>query len=163
MPDIELSIETYGLLLKRALSFEDTPEDVIRRLLDGEDADDRGDSAEANRPASPERAKPGSILPEREYWCPILAELEARGGAAPASEVIDALEARMADLLTAADREVLRMGEVRWRNRARFARLKMRERGLIGSASHRGVWELTDDGRRYLAGCADGGGGHGGG
>lgn len=157
MPKVELSQDTYNRLLKRARSFEDTPEDVVRRLLEGEGRDKSHDAGKTDLPTAKARAKPGSILPEKEYWCPILAELDARGGKASASEVIDALGARMSDQLTAADREELRMGEVRWRNRARFARLKMRERGLLSNKSHRGVWELTDDGRRYLAECADGG------
>lgn len=52
--------------------------------------------------------------------------------------------------LRPADYEVLRMGEVRWRNRARFARLRMKERGLLNDKSARGIWELTDAGRRFL-------------
>lgn len=38
-----------------------------------------------------------------------------------------------------------------WRNRARFARLRMKERDPLSDASHRGVWEITPLGREYLA------------
>jgi hypothetical protein len=48
------------------------------------------------------------------------------------------------------DYEVLDMGEVRWQNRARFARLRMKEQGLISSDSPRGIWEITAEGRRHL-------------
>jgi hypothetical protein len=155
LPNIELSHQTYGRLLRRARSFEDTPEDVIGRLLDGKDAA-LADPVESGdpMPEPPRRATPGSILPEKEYWCPILAEIAKCGGSASANDVIDALEQRMGRLLRPADREQLRMGEVRWRNRARFARLKMREQGLLSSESHRGIWELTEAGRRYLDACA---------
>jgi len=48
------------------------------------------------------------------------------------------------------DLEVLKNGEIRWRNRARFARLRMKERGLLSNESPRGVWEISDIGRAYL-------------
>jgi restriction endonuclease Mrr len=96
------------------------------------------------------RAIPGSILPEREYWLPILEVIEQLGGSAAASDVIEALEGRMKGMLKLRDYEKLSMGEIRWRNRARFARLRMTERGLLSKESHRGIWEITDTGRRYL-------------
>jgi hypothetical protein len=65
--------------------------------------------------------------------------------------VIDALEERMSGVLADRDRERLQSGEIRWRNRARFARLRMKERGLISDASRRGVWAISDRGRGYLA------------
>jgi len=102
------------------------------------------------RQVSP-RAIPGSILPEREYWVPILEILTEAGGAAPASDVINALGGRMDRMFTQRDLETLSMGEVRWRNRARFARLRMTEQGLLSGDSHRGIWELTDLGRKHLA------------
>ena len=81
---------------------------------------------------------------------PILEILREAGGAAPASDVIDALGDRMRTILTQRDYESLSMGEVRWRNRARFARLRMTEQGLLSAASSRGIWELTDIGRKHL-------------
>lgn len=72
------------------------------------------------------------------------------GGEAPATDVIDALGDRMRSMLTQRDYESLSMGEVRWRNRARFARLRMTEQGLLSASSPRGIWELTDLGRKHL-------------
>jgi hypothetical protein len=97
------------------------------------------------------RAIPGSILPEREYWVPILDILDRFGGSAAASDVIEALEVRMKGMLKPRDYEMLDMGEIRWRNRARFARLRMTQQGLLSDESHRGIWEMTSDGRSYLA------------
>lgn len=144
MRSIELSDGTYQRLLKRAISFEDRPEDVILRLLDGSD----GDTPEPE--PSSLRAAPGSVLPVEDYWIPILEVLEESGGQAPSNDVIDALEEKMGGLLAKRDRERLKSGEVRWRNRARFARLRMKERGLISDSSRRGVWAITDLGRKYL-------------
>lgn len=157
MPYIEITDETYSRLLKRSESFADTADNVIVRLLDSTapDLDDSVHSVQRRsvrnevRQATP-RAIPGSILPEREYWLPILEILMEAKGAAPASEVIDALVGRMRSMLTQRDYETLSMGEVRWRNRARFARLRMTERGLLSATSARGIWELTDAGRKYL-------------
>jgi hypothetical protein len=150
MPNVELSSSVYQRLLRRTVSFDDTPEDVIGRLLD-----ETGDAAGADKrgsalPLKKEPAPPGSLVPVGAYWLPILGILAEAGGSAPANDVIDALEERMGDELRDRDRERLRNGEVRWRNRARFARLRMKERGLLSKTSPRGVWEITKMGVAYL-------------
>lgn len=158
VPYIEVTDETYSRLLRRSESFSDTADNVIVRLLDAT-APESGPSVHSvqqrrsvrneTRQATP-RAIPGSILPEREYWVPILEILMEAGGEAPATDVIDALGDRMRSMLTQRDYESLSMGEVRWRNRARFARLRMTEQGLLSASSPRGIWELTDLGRKHL-------------
>ncbi len=150
MPNIRLSDPIYQRLLRRVTSFEDSPEDVIARLL--EQAEGSGAPPADSREELPSRAAPGSVLPVHGYWIPILELLEKEGGAAPSNDVVDALEERMKDLLKPRDFQRLKSGEIRWRNRARFARLRMKERGLLSDTSHRGVWEITDAGRAYLAG-----------
>jgi predicted CopG family antitoxin len=145
---IELSADVYRRLLERVTSFSDTAEDVIVRLLDAAEREETG-SVSSYRQGS--RANPGSILPEREYWRPILRIVEAAGGSAVADDVIETLEAEMRDVFKARDLDRLKTGEVRWRNRARFARLRMREQGLLSDTSHRGIWEITEAGREYLA------------
>lgn len=148
---IDLSQKTYRRLLRRSTSFEDSPDDVITRLLDQvEEADPlrRDETEKAARDAR--GTKPGSILPERAYWKPILEVLEEGGGALPANDVIEAAGKRMRGELTPRDFEPLDTGEIRWRNRARFARLRMREAGLLSDTSRRGVWEITDSGRAFL-------------
>lgn len=150
MPKVLLSDSVYQRLVKKATSFEDSAEDVIARLLDQAeglgpaDASNRGPSQQASR------AAPGSVLPVHEYWVPILGILVEAGGSAPSNEVVEALEERMKGTLSPRDFEPLKSGEIRWRNRARFARLRMKERGLLSDVSHRGVWEITDAGRDYL-------------
>jgi restriction endonuclease Mrr len=90
------------------------------------------------------------VLPVHGYWVPILRVLAEAGGSAPSTAVIEALETQMQDVLTRRDFEPLKSGEIRWRNRARFARLRMKERGLLSDTSHRGVWEISALGREYL-------------
>lgn len=132
------------------MSFEDSPEDVVVRLLE-QASDHPVADEELSHAPQPSRASPGSVLPVHGYWVPILRSLKEAGGSAPSTEVIEGLESRMQDLLTPLDFEHLKSGEIRWRNRARFARLRMKERGLLSDTSHRGVWEITDLGREYLA------------
>lgn len=150
MPEIKISSPVYKRLLRRSISFGDTPNDVIARLLDQVEgtADSSNDSSAFLRTEAP--APPGSILPVGDYWLPILSTIAEAGGSAHANDVIDALEERMGDALKDRDRETLRNGEVRWRNRARFARLRMKERGLLSDTSQRGIWEITPTGRAYL-------------
>jgi hypothetical protein len=151
MPEVKLSLALYQRLLHRSLSFEDTPDDVIGRLLD--EAEGRADSNRKGADTLPQAgapAPPGSILPVGDYWLPILSILVEAGGSAPANDVIETLEERMGDVLKDRDRQALRNGEVRWRNRARFARLRMKERGLLSDTSQRGIWDITELGRAYL-------------
>ncbi|HET8813777.1 MAG TPA: winged helix-turn-helix domain-containing protein [Solirubrobacterales bacterium] len=154
-PSINISEGTYQRLHRHTLSFEDTPEDVILRLLDRAEGSDGAapspSSPSPPRSGGPSRAAPGSLLPLTAYWIPILRFLDENDGAAPSNDVLDALEERMGDKFTAKDREPLRSGAIRWRNRARFARLRMKERGLLSDRSHRGIWEITPFGRQFLA------------
>ena len=150
MPNIRLSDSIYQRLLRRAISFEDSPEDVIARLLEQTDGPDT--PVADPKEELPSRAAPGSVLPVHGYWIPILELLEEAGGAAPSNDIVDALEERIQGMLMPRDFQPLKSGEIRWRNRARFARLRMKERGLLSDTSHRGVWEITDAGRAYLAG-----------
>jgi len=146
---IDLSAATYKRLLQHIESFEETPENVIQRLLDAVEGGVANTSPELKSTAELLKEE-GALLPESEYWIPILEILVTRKGAARGRDVIDALEARLGKQLTARDHDVLEMGEVRWRNRARFARLRMKEQGLISDQSPRGIWEITEKGRRFL-------------
>jgi hypothetical protein len=148
MTTIDLSDATYRELVRRSVSFDDTAEHVIMRLLEATASGPVSGVSEHGRPEA-RRATPGSILPEREYWLPILAVILDAGGSAASTDVIEALPERLGDSFTDRDRDVLAMGEVRWRNRARFARLRMKERGLLSDRSPRGIWEITDAGRQF--------------
>ena len=148
MPVIELSDATYRRLLARVQSFEDTAEQVVLRLLEG--TEEGTPPSEQARPRH--RASPGSILPEREYWLPMLAAIDEAGGWLPANDAIEAVGERLKDQLTEQDLAPQKLGEVRWRNRARFARLRMKEQGLLSARiSPR---DLADHGRGLWSTCA---------
>jgi hypothetical protein len=88
------------------------------------------------------------LLPESAYEGPVLKVLADRGGEAPAREATDAVEPLIASKLTALDKERTSSGEIRWRNRTQFARLALVNRGLIDKTAPRGIWRLTDEGRK---------------
>jgi Mrr restriction endonuclease-like protein len=157
MINIEVSDKTYRRLFDFAESFDDSPELVINRLLDQMDPDpSRARNRKRSRKSTP--APRGSLLPERDYWVPILEILAGgEGGAVPAGDVIDILGEDIADRLKPADKQRLDTGETRWKNRARFARLRMKELGLLDS-SERGIWKITDAGRQFLESHEESGG-----
>jgi hypothetical protein len=151
MPQIDISDRTNDRLLSHIQSFDDTAETVIERLLDRMEGDTgKGNASRKSKPAILPASK-AELLPEGEYWLPILEILDEAGGRARGKDVIETLGGRLGSRLADSDHDVLEMGEVRWMNRARFARLRMKERGLISSESPRGIWEITPEGVDYLA------------
>jgi Mrr N-terminal domain len=166
VPEIQIDNEVWERLKERAEPFVDTPNSVIRKLLElpksrnghagraaAAAAVGEGRARRARRQkgkhAAP-RAQTGTILPDGAYELPLLAILDEHGGRAPTREVLDALGERLGDRLMPADHEQLRTGEVRWRNRAQFVRLRLIERGEMKRDSPRGVWEISEQGRDRL-------------
>jgi hypothetical protein len=166
---IDVDDEVFNYLERHARVFVDTPNTVLRRLF-GFDTDEQHavhtpDAIEAGpgRPRSEStiravelpngaRAAPGTILAESEYELPTLRFLLENGGRASSRHVIDAVgvELDAAGRLTKADKEVLKSGEVRWRSRAAFARKHLVQRGEVDGAAPRGIWVITEKGRRRV-------------
>lgn len=180
-PTIRIDEDVLEALKKRAEPFVDTPNSVLRRVFDlgetGAAANGSGgvdlESGEPLVPAaagtrrsrtrqrrrrvqvarSP-RAKTGSILAESEYEMPVLEIVAEHGGRAAAREVLDELETRLDGQLTDVDRQPLGSGDIRWRNRAQFVRLRLVEQGDLAKDSPRGIWEITKQGRLRVEGAA---------
>jgi len=168
MPTIRIDAEVYRNLQEQAVAFVDTPNSVIRRLLGLPSADGGGvptdgkkksasrtkggapAASRSRKKAKSSRAPRGSRLPDTEYELPLLAALVSLGGSAPTREVLNALEPEIDGSLTDVDRQPLSSGDVRWRNRAQFVRLKLVQRGDMDSHSPRGIWSITDQGRERL-------------
>lgn len=144
MPRIELSTATYARLQSLAVPFEETPEDVIIRLLDRSD----GKEEQMLPSTEPHPSTLGDATPQRRYERPIIESLRRRGGSAPIEDVIDDVFGEVREELIAADYEPIATGtEPLWRNRVRWARKELEFRkGLIKPGSPRGIWELTERG-----------------
>jgi hypothetical protein len=177
-PTIRIDDDVFDALKTHAEPFVDTPNTVLRRILGLGEAGlessngstefepaDVGNAAKSGRsrksPGSrqrrrrtkatrPSRAKTGTILRESEYELPILEIIGEHGGRAAAREVLDELETRIDGRLTDVDREELASGDVRWRNRAQFVRLRLVEHGDMVKDSPRGIWEISEQGRRRV-------------
>ncbi len=91
------------------------------------------------------------FTPSHWYWPYILQSIIELGGSARGDEVLNLVGDKMEKFFTPGDREILPSGmDVRWRNRAAWQRYNMVQQGLLSSDSRRGVWEITDAGRRWF-------------
>lgn len=99
------------------------------------------------------RVKRGTRTPEAAFRVPILTALAEAGGPAPLGDVLDRVGALMADVLNDVDRQPLPSDAdaVRWRNTAQWSRNELVKLGLMAPSRERGVWEIADAGRRFLA------------
>jgi Mrr N-terminal domain len=174
---IDVDDDVYERLKQDAEPFVDTPNSVLRRLLGLEGAstrpDDRAASAgrgtsagadSQNRSQSGKRTgraarargqkrvrvPAGSILPEEDYELPLLRSLVEAGGSGSSKQVVELVGERLANKLTELDKEALASGGIRWQNRIQFVRLKLIERGLMEREAPRGIWAISEDGRRFV-------------
>jgi hypothetical protein len=159
-PSIDIDDETFELLKERAEPFVDTPASVLRRLLGLDSRVPQKDDGKAEprtrnstslarshgRRRRGRRAARGTLLPEAEYELPILRYLNEHDGRAPSREVVEGVGKELADKLTSADREELKSGDIRWKNRVAFVRLRLVEKGDLDGKAPRGTWQITDSG-----------------
>lgn len=147
MPTIRIDDEVWGELKQRAIPLEDTPNDVLRRVL-GLESDKAGRKQRAGtrkQGAAPTRKG----KPPHKFREPILLALSDLGGSAQEKDVLDRVEQTIAQQLDDIDRELLASGrsqKPRWRMSAREERRIMAKKGLLKKDCPRGIWELTDEG-----------------
>jgi len=98
------------------------------------------------------RLKRGLRTPQDKFVIPILSALIRLGGSAPMKGVLDVVFEIMKSELTEYDMQPLpsNPSQPRWQNTAQWARLSMVKQGLLKSDSPRGIWEITEKGRRYI-------------
>jgi len=89
------------------------------------------------------------FTPNSAYLKPLARVLHSHGGETTVQEAIAGTLKEMESRLIAADREPLNSGEVRCFNRVRYARLALKERGLIEHTGNNGLWKLTPAGMRW--------------
>lgn len=99
------------------------------------------------------KLRKGIRTPEVAYRKPILTVLAHLGGAGKVAEVLEQVKQIMKPVLKDVDYQPLASGpdNPRWRNAAQWARNSMITEGLLKADSPRGVWEITDAGRRAVS------------
>ena len=146
---VKIDADVHEVLRARFALFSDTPNGVLRRLLDLDDS--RPSSPTGRRsPGRRRRARKGELLPLDRYRLPLLRALIEGGGSLPARDAVDAVGAALAADLASADQDQLQNGAPRWRDRVHHARLRLTAQGLIARDGPWGVWSITDEGRRSL-------------
>lgn len=170
VPTIRVEHDVYRGLQQLGEPFVDTPNTVIRKLL--EEKGILGNSQETRR-ASPGDSKGGHLnqnvensnsgnkrsragvsnepltpQPVYEQW--LLHTLYHKfGGRAEKAEVtratIQAMQAH--GLLDSADMEIVSTGETKAENTIAWGRNRLKDAGFISRISARGVWELTPEGK----------------
>ena len=94
----------------------------------------------------------GRITSQKEYEVPLLEALIEAEGKGKVSDICNKVQEKMKSKLKPADYEKLKDGRnIRWKNTTQWARQKLIDNGFMKSDSPRGIWEITDEGKAYLA------------
>ena len=152
MKVIRIDDEVWKLLQKRAVPLQDTPNTVLRRILRLDVAvEENGVGKQNGRRRRKRRLRPGAgRTPQHAFTKPILQVLDETKGEARMAEVLTRLESKMKGQLTSIDFERLSTGQTRWKNTAQWARNELVSQGLLANNSPRGVWRITDKGRKQI-------------
>ena len=153
MPNIELSQASFDMLKELAEPLVDTPDTVIRRLVEAYQADVQGDGAKARSTKNAgtarkivqrdrKRARKGERTPTEEFVAPLVQAVRDAGGKLAAHEAIDRVGELMADRLNEVDLGRLPSGEIRWRNTVRWAAQRLQLQGRLSKNAPYGFWKL---------------------
>lgn len=168
-PTIRVDDDVYRALQERAEPFVDTPNSVLKRMLELGDEKSGPDSGSVEslgsrktsdgtqkkvtpkRKTRRTRAPSGALLSQDEYELPLLEALSQLGGSAAAGAAIEQLGQLLNGKLKPADYEKLDSGAIRWENRAQFVRYELVQKGDMKDDCPRGVWEISQQGRDRLS------------
>jgi hypothetical protein len=151
MPSIIVDDEVFAALQERGKAFVDTPNSVLRRVLELERSDG-GPRKYTIRIGPSTRAARGEAITQADYEIPLLEVLDKMGGSARREDALRALEQHMSDRLGDVDRAALTSGAIRWEKTASWAVKSMKTNGLLESTdvSGWGTWKITEAGRALL-------------
>jgi len=102
-----------------------------------------------------QRARPTVLTTAFDYTQALL-WLMSSLGQAPAAAVLREFDRRLGGLIPSAHRELNKSGRVKWQHYLRWSRQSLVHAGLMGNAG-RGMWAITDAGRRWLEEHPEGG------
>jgi len=88
---------------------------------------------------------------EEDLKIPLLKTLVQMGGSGKVSDVLDQMEQFVRPILTEHDLKPLHStNELRWRNTTQWARNEMVKEALLKDDSPYGIWEISEEGKRFL-------------
>jgi hypothetical protein len=143
MPSIEIDSQLFDWLAQQARPFESASDVIRRELAEAPPITQRNGS----RPRRKHIAS-DLILPIDEYYLPILQVVLSRGGSARRRDVMDAVGEALASKFTPDDCAETKSGHLRWRSRTAWARQHLVWAGLLSDEDDRGIWTLTENGKK---------------
>lgn len=160
MPVIRITDNVMKILKQFAIPFEDTPNTVLQRILNDyiklkskEDGCLKVESGGDKMPVDKESRD--NLLIKLSYraekygrW--IYEALTLRGGSAEAKWVISHIEKTHIKELSEEELGDLICGVQRSTKNTNFARLELKEHGLLNKYAPHGIWELTEKGKNYF-------------
>ncbi len=145
---IRIDQDVWKVLQKEAVPLEDTPNAVLRRLLR---IDQKSSGSNKRRKKRSKRLPRNSGRADQSIFIkPILQVIHDLGGNASAKDVLAKLEKSMKSQLSPIDLEPLKSGQIRWKNTAQWARNELVSDGFLAKETPRGIWKITENGRKYL-------------
>lgn len=91
-----------------------------------------------------------TMTPQDFYIIPILETLYELGGRGEVKKILSVLETKMKGILKEVDYEIDNSGTIRWIHNVHWCRLKLVHNGLLKKDSPRGIWELSEEGYKYI-------------
>jgi len=144
------SLEQQADALRAAIADRRSRIQAIDRLLGSSDTS--SEQRFTIRASLDTSSDPEVLTPANVYWQPILAVLAELGGRGRRRKVIELVGKKMQHVLTPADRRQLPSHGIRWERTVAWQASHMRRvAGLLRDDSPRGVWEISDAGREWLA------------
>jgi len=101
---------------------------------------------------APDKSEVPGAMPQSSFCKPLAKVLLAAGGSARTRDAISGVGKTLKNKLSKADLAPLpSTGQTRWIVNVRFARLQLKNLGLILADKTPGIWELTEAGKRWAA------------
>lgn len=93
-------------------------------------------------------AKEPLLTPQSVFTLPLLECLVEAGGSLGVSEVLRKIGEKFGRKLTSIDWQRTKSGQIKWQNRVQWLRLRLVHEGYLTNDSPRGIWEITESGKR---------------
>jgi len=145
MPVVRVSEELFKEIQKYAEPLVDNFETTLWKILKLVGKDN------VQIPIRSRARQTGNLTRPKDFWKPIFETLVDEGGQASVQKVIQSVERKMRNRLKPGDHEKNFDGSEKWEKQVNFQRLAMVHEGLLASNSPRGIWEITDKGRKWLS------------